>query len=282
MFAPPPALAVDVAEGIGYRSTGHAMQQAETRPYGALLSFWSGSPGQARLEVRDESDALVWSRSVSAHRGVNRVDWNLRPGGDADEEAFPRSVEVLPGSYGVSVRKDGTLATARLEVRGDPRRPVAIADLVARNDALREVVRLNEQVTEGRERIERTLRALGGVIESLPTDADELRSRGTALRDTLQRTMRELFTGPECQGICGGDTPASRARSLGFSLAGVPGAPGENDRLKLAQARQAAQQVIDEVSRVFADEVAPYREALRAAGYTPLPGPGSPGGPGDV
>jgi hypothetical protein len=70
-------------------------------------------------------------------------------------------------------------------------------------------------------------------------------------------------------------------RSLGFSLFGMAGAPGENDRLKLAQARDAATRIVDEVNRLFAQRVAPYREALRAAGYTPLPEEpplGRPGG----
>ncbi len=59
-------------------------------------------------------------------------------------------------------------------------------------------------------------------------------------------------------------------RSLGFSLFGMPGAPGANDRLKLDQARALAGRIVDEVNRVLTDRVAPYREALRAAGYTPF------------
>lgn len=268
---PPPALAVDIGEAIGYRSTGHAMQQGESRPYGALLSFWSDAPGSVRVEVRDADRALVYSRRVSAHRGVNRVDWNLRPGGDADEEAFPRFVEVLPGRYDVTFSTDEAEATTTLEVRGDPRRPVALADLEARNEALREVALLNEVVGEGRTRLSDALEAVVGTLETLGEDAPALRDQGTALRDTLQDALVSLYTGPECQGICGGDVPASRMRSLGFSLFGMADAPGENDLLKLAQARAAAAEIVDEVNRLMSVRVAPYRDALRAAGYTPFP-----------
>ncbi len=268
---PPPALAVDIGEAIGYRSTGHAMQQGEARPYGALLSFWSDTAGTARLEVRDAGDALVYSAPIPTRRGVNRVHWDLRPGGDADEAAFPRSVEVLPGRYAVSFRRGDVMTSTELEVRGDPRRPVATADLEARNDVLREVGGLNEVVTEGRIRLERALKAVGATLETLKDDDGTLRDQGTALRDTLQHALRTLYTGPECQGICGGDMPASRMRSLGFSLYGMAGAPGENDRIKLAQARAGAARIVEEVNRVLAQRVAPYRDALRAAGYTPFP-----------
>jgi len=270
MSPAPPAVAADLGEAIGYRSTGHAMQQGENRPYGALLSFWSDAAGGARVEVRDEADALVYSVAVAAHRGVNRVDWNLRPGGDADEEAFPRMVEVMPGRYGVSVSMGDARSAASLEVRGDPRRPVAAADLRARDGALREVVRLNDLVAEGRTRLRRALEGVTATLETLPAGADTLRAGGQALGDTLQKALRALYEGPECQGICGGDVPASQMRSLSFSLFGMPEAPGENDRLKLAQARALAGRIVGEVNRLLADRVAPYRDALRTAGYTPF------------
>jgi len=59
-------------------------------------------------------------------------------------------------------------------------------------------------------------------------------------------------------------------RSLSFSLFGMPEAPGENDRLKLVQARALARRIVGEVNRLLADRVAPYRDALRGAGYTPF------------
>jgi len=273
MSPPPPAVAADIGEAIGYRSTGHAMQQGENRPYGALLSFWSDADGRARLEVRDEADAVVYSVSVPAHRGVNRVDWNLRPGGDADEEAFPRMVEVMPGRYGVAVSMGDARSVTGLEVRGDPRRPVAVADLRARDEALREVVRLGDLVSEGRTRLQRALEGVGAVLETLPPGPDTLRAGGQALRDTLQKALRDLYEGPQCQGICGGDVPASKVRSLSSSLFGMPAAPSENDRSKLTQVRALAGRIVEEVNRVLAERVAPYRDALRAAGYTPFDEP---------
>jgi hypothetical protein len=71
-------------------------------------------------------------------------------------------------------------------------------------------------------------------------------------------------------------------RSLSFSLFGMPEAPSTNDRLKLAQARALAGRIVEEVDRVLAEWVAPYRDALRDAGYTPFAEPRPLRSPGDA
>ncbi len=79
LVEPPPALAVDIAEAIGYRSTGHAMQQGEMRPYGAVLSFWHSGDAEGRLEISDAAGAVAYTDDLNVHAGVNRVTWNLSP-----------------------------------------------------------------------------------------------------------------------------------------------------------------------------------------------------------
>jgi hypothetical protein len=272
MIAPPPALEVEIAEAIGYRSTGHAMQQGETRPYGALLTFWSAAATEARLEVSDGDGALVWSTTASAHRGLNRTSWNLRPGGDADEARFPRTVPVLPGRYTVSVEMGGARSAAPLEVRPDPRTNVPRADLVARAQALLEWGELSQTLRTAQERLQRTQQALRTILPTLRGESDAaLRRQGAALRDSVDAALRRLFTGPECQGICGGDVPASTVRGAGSALEGFPGSPTPLARLHMQQARGALDRIVSEVNALMAEQVAPFRDALRAAGYTPLP-----------
>ncbi|HSG09772.1 MAG TPA: hypothetical protein VLA36_15530 [Longimicrobiales bacterium] len=270
LVPPPPAFAVDIAEGLGYRSTGHAMQQAETRPYGALVTFWDEDGGSGRLEVRDEEGALVFSRSLQARAGLNRVTWNLRPGGEADPARYPSLATVRPGWYDVSVHVSGSSDVTRLEVLGDPRRPVSLADFSARDEALREAARMTGAVRDAEASLRDALAAVDGVLGTLRLDADALRAQGTTLKGILEDAIRLLVTGPECQGICGGDSPARRVRSLGSSLSELQGAPGPNDRLKMAQARADADGMVGAVQALMSGEVAAYREALRAAGYTPF------------
>ncbi len=272
MVVPPAALEVEIAEAIGYRSTGHAMQQGETRPYGALLSFWSAGAGEARLEVTDEEGSLVWSQGVNGHRGVNRFAWDLRPGGDADEARFPRNAPVLPGRFTVTVEMGGARSSVPLEVRPDPRVDVSRADLAARGEALRDWMGMSQTLRATRERLQRTQQALRTVLTTLPGEANRaLREQGATVRDSVDEALRRLFDGPDCQGICGGDVPAQTVRRAGSAIAGLPGAPTPLVRLEIQQASAALDRILADVNALMTGQVAPFRDALRAAGYTPLP-----------
>jgi len=270
-FEPPPAYDVNIAEAIGYRSTGHAMQQAETRATGAMLTFWAAEAGRANIEIQNGDGAIVFSRSMPAVAGANRWVWNLRPAGDADE-AFPPQMSVFPGSYQVAVSLGGVTSSTTLEVRGDPRNPPVITDLIAKREALVEMSAVSASVNGARQELIRTLRGVETVLETLDDDAGTLRDQGQRLRDTLQALNRRLFTGPECQGMCGGDAVASAVGSPMGRIMSETGGPSPNTMIMMNQARAAAATVEGEVAAVMSGAVAEYRAALRAAGYTPFGG----------
>ncbi|MEQ9397880.1 MAG: hypothetical protein RJQ04_01805 [Longimicrobiales bacterium] len=273
MIDPPPAHLLEIAEGIGYRSTGHAMQQAETRPFGALLSFWHNDREQATVTVRTDGGDMVWQDEIDAVPGVNRFEWNLRPGDDADEDVFPGFLEVMPGRYEVTVAAGGASSSADLDVRLDPRGTVTVAQLQARREAVAQIASWNRTAQEARDRMDATLEALGAVLRTLDADDADLRTRGRALQDTVQARMQAWFTGPECQGICGGDPLVDAVRAPLGRVAGRMGAPTPTDRTAMAQAQAALDELVTGVNALFADHVQPYRQALQAAGYSPLPNP---------
>ncbi len=287
VFSPPPALAVRIAEGIGYRSTGHAMQQGRPRPYGAIVTFWAARGGRGVFEVRDAAAARVYRRPLRAVAGLNRVEWDLRPGAHEGSVRLPRTATVPPGVYEVAVTVGDHTARAPLTVRADPRIEVSPAERRLRDDALRTVATWSDSLQALRARLERAIRGVGVVLETLPAgdSATGLRSGGEALRDTLIAARERLFTGPSCQGICGRNTPAAAVGRTQSVLAGLVGAPGPNDRLRMEQAHRALMGIAGEVGRLFRERVRPYRRALLDAGYTPFgegdgPEEGSGGPPG--
>jgi photosystem II stability/assembly factor-like uncharacterized protein len=120
VFEPPVAIQHEVADQIGYRSTGHAMFSGENRPYGALITYvWNGSgtgravmsaserqrsnetenggngagaadetyqtdPQSKRevtIEIRDAADQVIRTVTDSATAGLNRFTWDLRRDG---------------------------------------------------------------------------------------------------------------------------------------------------------------------------------------------------------
>ncbi len=270
-FEPPPALAVTVAEAIGYRSTGMAMQQGETRPVGALLSYWAGRPGGARIEVRDAQGTLVWSAPDGAREGINRTVWNLRYGGDADEN-LPRQAMVAPGRYEVTVALDGASSTTSLDVVPDPRDPVSLADHRAKVAALSEMNAVQGRVQEARRQLDEVRRGVEFVLETLDQDDDGLREQGRRLQQRLDGLVREHFTGPECQGMCRGDVTIQYVGAPLGRIAGEDGAPSANTRIMMEQAREAADTIVADIHALLATEVEAYRTALLAAGYTPFGG----------
>ena len=271
VFTPPPALGVNVAEAIGYRSTGHAMQQGETRPFGAMLSFWLGEAVDARVEVTDASNELVWSDDVEGTAGINRAVWDLRPGGDADER-MPRQIMVVPGAYTVSVEVDGERSRAPFDVRPDPRNPITADQYAAKVAALQDLQEVTSRVDEAREALENTIEGVEVVLETLSEGDRELREQGEAVRNALSKVLERHFTGPECQGNCRGILLGQLVGAPVGRIAAEDGAPSENTRVMMRQARSAADTILADVREVIDADVAAYRTALRAAGYTPFGG----------
>ena len=135
IFSPPAAQQHEVAlEGdagirMGYRVVGHAMYFGESRPYGAILSYWLGADiaggGPAQVEVRTEGGQLIRRLEGSAEYGVNRVVWDLQPDPEEDEEEDVEEdevEEVAPGVYEVTIRIAGQESTTLVEVLPDPRK----------------------------------------------------------------------------------------------------------------------------------------------------------------
>jgi hypothetical protein len=268
-FGPPPAVRATIAEAIGYRSTGHAMQQAETRPEGALLTWWNGDEGQARVEITDASGRTVYTAEESARAGLNRTSWDLEPDGDKDD-AFPGRIPVAPGTYTFTVSSGGASASAELRVVADPRVPFVASAHAAQVAAMIDYEQITSRVDEARDRIEEIDDRIGMVLETLDDDDEALRRQGEAVRDSIRLLLEDHFTGPECQGGCRGIVTASAVQAPGGRIAGDTGGPTENTRLMLEQARAAADTIVGDIDALVNGDVAAYRSALRAAGYTPF------------
>jgi hypothetical protein len=267
-FQPPPAIRANIAEAIGYRSTGHTMQQGETRPEGALLTWWSLAEEETRIEITDATGTLVFSTDEEARAGLNRIAWDLAPGGDADE-ALPRRIAVAPGTYRFSVTGAGASASAELEVLADPRVPFVAVDHAAQVAAMRAYEEVRRSVDDARDELEDVADRIGIVLETLE-DEPALTEQGEAVRDAIRSLLERHFTGPECQGGCRGLVTAAAVQAPAGRIASDAAAPSANTRLMIEQARAAAATIVGDIDALLQGEVEAYRAALRDAGYTPF------------
>ena len=122
------------------------------------------------------------------------------------------------------------------------------------------------------------IEAVDQVLASLPAEDESssaLRQQGRELLDELTVLDERLFTGPDCQGGCGRNTVAGRVRAPLRKLNSALGAPTPTDRLAMAHAEAALEELLDAVAVAMAGPVEAFRQALVAAGYTPLPPAGS-------
>ncbi|MDH3225076.1 MAG: hypothetical protein OEO23_15250, partial [Gemmatimonadota bacterium] len=269
-FEAAPALDVEVAEAIGYRSTGHAMQQGTTRPVGALVNFWTRDPGSVAIQVLDSAASIVYSASVATRPGVNRHHWDLRPAGDADEDAHPRQITVAPGRYTVRAALGGAASESTVDVVSDPRHPLSGADRRGLREALLEANRRVRAALDAQDRLEDLRERVGMVLETLDEDQTDLREQGDALMVRVTELLERHFTGPDCQGECAGDPTVGAVRSPLGRIVGDRGAPSANTRIMIDQAVAAARTISRDVSDLVNGPVADFRDALIAAGYTPM------------
>lgn len=280
VMEPGRAILHEVAEGLGYRSTGMAMWQGETRPYGALVSIHVGGGsdgGRARIRVTDPAGRSVRTDALTLGPGLNRWSWNLRAGGEVDDspDAAP-GAEVLPGPYTVHVTLGEQTDSAALQVVEDPRlAPASRAQMRARLAAYREARAMEETADRARERLDDAVEAVDGVRAALAegqggTNAD-LQARAEAVHGELVAAREALFTGPECQGICPGDPVADVIGDPAGRLRSGRTAPSELEEVMLRQAAAALETVLERVNGLLAGPLADFRAALVDAGFTPLP-----------
>jgi len=276
---PPPAILRNTAEAIGYRSTGMAMWQGETRPAGALVTFGvhpdqGGESG--KIAVLDAAGRTVRTASISLESGLNRWSWNLRAGGEVEDSPDTAAgLPVFPGTYTVRLTVDGqgggAAAETRLQVIEDPR--VDAPTLVARRarvEVYKEAVLLSEQATEARSRLDAALDDVREVLGELD-EASSLAREGETLERSLERLREELFTGPECQGICPGTPVADAVGSARGRIAAGQGEVTPLEATFLRQASSALDTVRESVNEALTGPLTAFKDRLEAEGISRLP-----------
>ena len=270
-----PAQKYVTAEAIGYRSVGHAMMFGENRPYGALINYWVGqeSDQDVHIEVFDAEGASVRSLAGSSDVGVNRVTWDLRR--DAPDGGGPGSTgtELLGGTYTVRLSLGDAESTGTVTVLEDPRVNIPARTRIAKLDALEEARVMIAELGAAQRSLEGAIETTGMVLESLEgrSGSGELETEGEALRETLEGLLQRLFTGPECQGICGRSRlPANTVRRPMRSLGNSSDAPTANERMMLSQAREVLRSIVGDVNAALDGEVSAYSRRLQEAGYSPF------------
>jgi hypothetical protein len=287
LFEIPPAIQYYVGQVGGIRFTGQALFIGENRPYGALLTYFvreGSDSAKVTIEVLDADENVVRKFEGPAETGINRTSWNLRHDGyrrprgrgGPPSQFLPPGPAVLPGSYTVRVKHGDDEATATVAVSADPRFDIPLADMQEKHRLMLAFGTQAEVGTEAVERIESTTKAIDQVLGQVRSQQDStskaLADAGKELKKTLE-ALEEQFRGrQDVQGIRRDPNTVQSRLSAGYrSMGSSWEKPTEAEFLALEQGRAALAAFLEEFNRVFAEDVAAFREMVQAAELELLP-----------
>lgn len=276
LFRVPDAYSHTTAQPDGYHFAASAFFQGESRPYGALLTYFvaSGSDeGHVEIDVLNESGDVIRSFEGPGRTGLNRTSWNLRedlPGEVRGAGAGTRSgggsrgrvapPEVLPGVYSVRVRNDGGESTRSLTVRADPRIDVSMDERLARYQAVTKAVTMSARASLLQQKAFEIGAAVDGVLALLEDEPTEGAEPGghEDVRDAAKAVSERLGLLTDFQTL----------NFLQRSLRGISSsydAPTEGQRIALQRMEEEVTRLVDAINGIVVLEVAEFRRVVTAA-----------------
>jgi photosystem II stability/assembly factor-like uncharacterized protein len=288
------AQAEPAAEGGSTLEAEDPSRPAKEKPEGAGAGAEGkgGKEPKVKIEIADASGKVVRTLEAPAKLGLNRTAWDL--GREAfrqmptDNRGFQREQEsgpdVPPGTYGVTVRFGGHEAKGTVQVLAPPTvdtpaNPAnTAADWQAREDAIVRLGKLQNAAVEAIERIGAARKDVDVALQKLqPKDKKASAEEGKddpnkALKDAardLQKKLgqieKRLWVGADVKGIVDDRSLTRRIDDAGRPLLSTWEAPSPTAQAYLEQAEALARKTLADVNRLFAEDVAAFRQKLEAA-----------------
>ena len=249
-------------------------------------------PPQVDIEVSDASGKVIRKFKGPAKLGVNRASWDLgrdafkRPKNPDDEDSeFRRQggPEVLPGTYTVTIKFRGNEAKQTVRVLADPRYPVDAAARQANLDGVLRAGKLYETVTTAIERIQKTRADIDAVLAKQKKDddapaasdaekkPDPIAKAAGDLKKKLDAMERRLWVPPKTKGIVAETDVQSKISYPLSSMQSSWDAPTPSQLAYLDRAEAELRDVLADYNRLFAVDVAQFREEVRKQNVQLLP-----------
>lgn len=258
---------------------GQQVWSGDNPPAGAMISYYLKAPSAKPVDIQiaDASGATVRTMSqVPNAAGVNRVAWDLRgePPAGANAGGGRRggsgAAAVLPGTYTVTLRVDGTPYTKTVQVRNDPRSEMTAPDLVAQAQAAERINAIGGEVNETIESIDNIARQLSSLETQLKSAPKPAGSNGatpyapvlTEIRGTIGdlKHFRDSVMARPMQGLGYRQYPRLReeVQSVTRMITQPFGPPSEGELLRSTELREesvAAQRRLETIVRTRVEKI---------------------------
>ncbi len=240
--------------------------------FGAALTYYlkNAGSGEAAIEIRDASGAVVRSLKGSTRRGLNHATWDLRmdpPIAPDDREpasagggfgGSPNGPTVLPGAYAFSIKAGGHDMTGSVQVEGDPRTTFADADRRTRQASLVDLYDLQKTLAVGR-------KAARTLVAQTDTMKKEVAKPVPAL-DKLAAHLSQLQTDLNAE--------MNTASGLSRAIEGYSGLPTADQRKQIDWVFEDATRGVGDLNAVIQTEApAVYAELMKQGSWPARPQP---------
>ena len=159
--------------------------------YGALISYFLNEGAKdPKVQILDQSGAVVRTIAVPDHPGLNRTAWDLRYNPPASQQRTARGAQALPGRYTARLIVNGQSIDQSFLVELDPSLTISPGDLKTQFEMSSEIVKMQSGVAA-------SLAKLKSLREKHSQEAETLvglltRPGNTARSETAPRLRENL------------------------------------------------------------------------------------------
>ena len=262
----------------------------------------SSSEASIEIRVEDEEGITVRAWEEDVHLGLNRITWDLRRDGfrrpdtgssEEEDSAFrPSGILVLPGTYRLTVTFGDYEESATVTVLADPREEATPEDRRQKYAALLAAGTLRESVADAitliyriRADLKAALEADGRTSAANAEDAvgegegngdtddkEGLEARVRDIKRSLKAIEERIWVPEGTKGIVYSDDRLWNM--VGYPMGSMQSswdAPTAAQTAYVREAERVASDVFSDLERLYAGEVASFRDAVRSAGLMLMP-----------
>lgn len=242
------------------------------------------SPGKkVTIKVADASGQTIRTFKADAHKGINRVMWNMRedgirqapPARPRADDTLPAGLEVLPGTYSVTVEYGENSDSGTVDVIADPRSPFSLEAQTANYQMRKETLELNRQIQSALTNVMEAMRDVDTLMTLVKSatpadDKDAFKDLSKQAGDVKKafEEMEKRFRSPRgTRGITfRGDKVVNILGLANTYVASTRDTPNEAALAQVEVARSAVNEAVEDVNRLIREDLAYLSKAVKDAG----------------
>lgn len=240
-------------------------------------------PAKVTVKVANTAGDVIRTFKADVHQGINRIVWDMTqdgilyaPPSEVPEDGIkPAGLEVVPGTYTVTVEHSDNSVTGSVEVLKDPLSPFSDEERAANFSALMELQALDETMQNALREVmgaQRDLELLDKLIKAAKVNAEEdvfkeLSEKVKGLKDAFREAEETFRTPSDVAGIVFDDDKVSSIMFDAYAyLASTKGAPNDAAWKQLAKVEIALHKAIEDLNKLIVVDLVAFKAEVDKAG----------------